>query len=114
MRSWLDEDAAGQRVLRHLAAAAVGWDSLGRPESELYRGARLEAALEWRDADHPDLTGTEAAFLDASVADADVQRTALEARAARDARQNRRLRGLLAGAAVLAVIALVAGALALN
>ena len=114
LRSWLDEDAAGQRILRHLAAAAVGWDSLGRPESELYRGARLEAALEWRDTDHPDLTETEAAFLDTSVADADVQRTALEARAARDARQNRRLRGLLVGAAVLSVIALVAGALALT
>ena len=46
LRSWLDDDAAGQRVLRHLSAAADGWDSLGRPDSELYRGARLEAALE--------------------------------------------------------------------
>ena len=47
LRSWLDEDAAGLRILRHLSAAAEGWDSLGRPESELYRGARLEAANEW-------------------------------------------------------------------
>ena len=50
LRSWLDEDAAGQRILRHLATAADGWESLGRPTSELYRGARLEAALEWRAA----------------------------------------------------------------
>ena len=60
LRSWLDEDAAGQRILRHLATAADGWESLGRPTSELYRGARLEAALEWRDATNPDLTATEA------------------------------------------------------
>ena len=56
LRSWLDEDAAGQRILRHLSAAAEGWDSLGRPESELYRGARLEAAIEWRAAASRDLT----------------------------------------------------------
>ena len=63
LQSWLDEDAAGQRTLRHLAAAAVGWDSLGRPTTELYRGARLEAALEWRDATQPDLTEVEVEFL---------------------------------------------------
>ena len=33
--------------------------SLGRPDSELYRGARLEAALEWRRPRHPDLTEPE-------------------------------------------------------
>ena len=49
LRSWLDDDVAGQRVLRHLVSAADGWDSLGRPDTELYRGARLETALEWRD-----------------------------------------------------------------
>ena len=47
--AWLDEDVAGQRILRHLTAAADGWDTLGRPDTELYRGARLETALEWRD-----------------------------------------------------------------
>jgi DNA-binding SARP family transcriptional activator len=35
LQSWLDEDAAGQRILRHLTAAADGWESLGRPGSEL-------------------------------------------------------------------------------
>ena len=51
LRSWLDEDAAGHRMLRHLAAAADGWESLGRPATELYRGARLEAVLEWQGGD---------------------------------------------------------------
>ena len=47
LQSWLDDDAAGQRILRHLAAAAAGWETLGRPDSELYRGARLDTAIEW-------------------------------------------------------------------
>ena len=61
LRSWLDEDAAGQRILRHLSAAAEGWESLGRPATELYRGARLEATLEWQSAAFPDLTELERA-----------------------------------------------------
>ena len=35
-------------ALRHLTSAAEGWESLGRPVTELYRGARLDTALEWR------------------------------------------------------------------
>ena len=39
LRSWLDDDVEGQRILRHLALTADAWDSMGRPDSELYRGA---------------------------------------------------------------------------
>jgi hypothetical protein len=35
LRSWLDEDVEGQRVLQHLQVAADGWDAAGRPEEEL-------------------------------------------------------------------------------
>ena len=48
LRGWLDDDVDGQRVLHHLATAADAWDSMGRPDSELYRGVRLAAAREWR------------------------------------------------------------------
>jgi WD40 repeat protein/DNA-binding SARP family transcriptional activator len=113
LQAWLDEDAAGQRIMRHLATATDGWDTLGRPASELYRGARLEAALEWRDATHPDLTTTEREFLDTSAEQAAAETRELAERARRDARQNRRLRGLLVAAGCLLVAALVAGALAL-
>ena len=112
MQTWLDEDAAGLRILRHLATAAAGWDTLGRADSELYRGARLDTALEWRSSAHPDLTAAEITFLDASVAHAETELAALEARARRDARQNRRLRGALVGVALLAVASLVAGVIA--
>jgi WD40 repeat protein len=84
------------------AAAADGWDSLGRPDSELYRGARLDGTVEWRTATSPDLTATESAFLEADlVAQAEAQR-----------RSNRRLRRALGGVAALLVFALVAGAVA--
>jgi DNA-binding SARP family transcriptional activator/WD40 repeat protein len=114
LRAWLDEDAAGQRIFHHLAAAAAGWESLGRPDSELYRGARLEAALEWRDAAAPDLTALEASFLDASVARAASEREALAQRSRHQARQNRRLRALLTATAVLLVVSLVAGIVAVQ
>jgi DNA-binding SARP family transcriptional activator/WD40 repeat protein len=114
LRAWLDEDAAGQRTFHHLAAAAAGWESLGRPHSELYRGARLEAALEWRDAAAPDLTALEAAFLDESSVQAASEREALAQRSRHQARQNRRLRGLLTAAALLLVVSLVAGIVAVQ
>ena len=47
LRTWLDEDVEGQRILAHLQVTADTWDTLGRPDDELYRGARLAAAREW-------------------------------------------------------------------
>jgi WD40 repeat protein/DNA-binding SARP family transcriptional activator len=114
LRTWLDDDAAGQRVLRHLSAAADGWEALGRPASELYRGSRLEAALEWRAATHPDLNDLEDAFLDASVAEAASARAALAEHARQQARQNRRLRVLLGAVAAFLVLSLVAGLVAVG
>jgi DNA-binding SARP family transcriptional activator/WD40 repeat protein len=114
LRAWLDEDAAGQRTFHHLAAAAAGWESLGRPDSELYRGARLEAALEWSDATAPDLTDLEAAFMNESRTRAASEREAEAERSQHQARQNRRLRGLLTATAVLLVISLLAGFVAVQ
>ena len=59
LRTWLSESAEEQQLVRHLSASAAGWDALGRPHSELYRGARLQGATEWlarADAD-PDTPG---------------------------------------------------------
>ena len=49
LRGWLEEDVEGMRNLRHLSGAADSWEAMGRPDSELYRGARLAQTLEWRD-----------------------------------------------------------------
>lgn len=112
LRGWLDDDVDGQRLFRHLAGAADAWDTMGRPESELYRGARLTRTLEWRDRAGPDLNNTEADFLEASAALAESEVRAAEARLTEQRRVNRRLRGALAGVAVLLVLTLVAGLVA--
>jgi len=112
LRAWLDEDQDGLRVLRHLTATATGWDAMGRPDSELYRGARLVAACDWHDRAGPQLTAVERAFLADSEAFSQRERDEGARRARRDARANRRLRILLSAALSLAVVALAASVLA--
>ena len=114
LRGWLDDDVDGQRLFRHLAGAADAWDAMGRPDSELYRGARLSRILEWRDRAAPDLNDTETAFLDASVALSETEQRAAETRIAQERQVNRRLRGALAGVGVLLVLTLVAGVVAVR
>ena len=101
LKLWLDEDAQGRRLHLHLTQAASEWEASGREPAELYRGARLAAALDWADAAgaQAGLNRLEREFLDES-------RTAF-------ARANRRLRALLAAAVVLLLAALVAGGVAL-
>jgi len=66
LRAWLDEDSAGRRLRRHLAPAARDWAEHGRHPSDLDRGPRLAAALEWSRDHERDLTTTERDFLSAS------------------------------------------------
>ena len=100
LRSWLDDDTDGQRMLRHLAVAAAEWDTLGRPDSELYRGARLDATTAWWTSREPDLIALEEAFLIRSSEVAQAERDDAAASARREARQNRRLRRAVIGLAV--------------
>ena len=76
------------------------WDARGRDPGELYRGARLAAALDWSAAHDPELGDAERAFLD-------------ESRAA-SGRSQRRLRAVLAGVGALLVLAVLAGLVALE
>ena len=100
LRGWLDEDAQGRHLHRQLGAAAREWDDGGRDPGELYRGARLAAALEWSRGHEDELNAAERAFLAASRAAAE--------------RSQRRLRAVLAGVATLLVLALIAGVVALD
>jgi WD40 repeat protein/DNA-binding SARP family transcriptional activator len=101
LKAWVEEDAQGRRLHLHLTQAASEWEAADREPGELYRGARLAAALEWADAARDDaaLNRLEREFLEES-------RIAF-------VRANRRLRALLAVAVALLVGALVAGAVAL-
>lgn len=98
LRGWLEDDAEGLRAMSALASAAATWEADGRPEEDLYRGARLDAVLAWRDTAHPELTESEIAFLEASAAQQRAAVAERELRAQQDRRQNRRLRVLLAAA----------------
>ncbi len=105
LHGWLEQDAEHARMLAALTIAADAWDEEGRPDDDLFRGARLQTALEWRTERRPDLTDVEQAFLAASSERARSEVDALEAQAHREIRSARRLRGLLAGALVLLVVA---------
>jgi WD40 repeat protein/DNA-binding SARP family transcriptional activator len=100
LRGWLEEDAQGRRLHRHLRAAATEWQTGGSDPGELYRGARLASALDWATDHDPELTTTERTFLDTS-------QTA-------SGRAHRRLRMMLAGVACLLVLAAIAALVALN
>jgi class 3 adenylate cyclase/WD40 repeat protein len=106
LQRWLDEDAAGRALRLHLVGAVRDWGQRGREPGDLYRGARLAAALDWAAEHGTELNAAERSFLDES-------RAASEREVERHRRTNRRLRMLLAGAAALLVVAVGAGGLAL-
>lgn len=112
LSGWLDEDVEGQRILRHLTASADTWDGMGRPDSELYRGIRLDQTLAWRRNADPDLATAEVDFLEAGVAARDAARRDEEQRARQQVRVRRRNQVLVLAAVVLLVAAAVAGAVA--
>ena len=99
-RGWLEEDRAGRRLQEHITSAAAEWEAQARDPGELYRGARLAAALEWRSGHEQELNPTERAFLDASRAAA--------------GRAQRRLRMVLAALAALLAVAVAAAIVALD
>ncbi len=100
LRGWLEEDAQGRATQRHLADAARHWSDGGRDPADVYRGARLAAALEWRAGHEREVNPTERAFLDAGREIA--------------GRAQRRLRLVLAGVAALLAVAVLGGVVALH
>ncbi len=105
-RGWIEEDRAGRRVHAHLTASATEWRTGGRDRADLYRGARLAAALDWS-AQHPgELNTAENDFIQAAHAESQSDQR-------RQRVQNRRLRGLLTGVGVLLILAVIAGIVAL-
>ena len=102
---WLDEDRVGRRLHAHLRVAAREWELRGRDSADLYRGARLAAALEFCAAHAEEMNRLEREFVAASrsLADREVRR---------QRSNNRRLRALLIGAGVLLVLTVIAGVVA--
>ena len=107
LRTWLEEDSEGRKLHRHVTVSSRVWDEGGRDPADLYRGARLTAALEWAETHQADLNDLEREFLRTS-------RNGSEGDAVRARRMNRRLRGLLAGVVALFAASLLIGWVALS
>ncbi len=105
LREWLEADRRWLVQLQHLATATRNWDDTGHADSELYRGSRLEAALEALPERAIQLNPAERNFIDAS-------RNARDLTRERERRNTRRLRRLLISVASLLVIAIIAGTIA--
>jgi WD40 repeat protein/DNA-binding SARP family transcriptional activator len=106
LRRWLDDDREGQRIRRHLTAAAQGWNAAGRDPAELYRGSRLHAAEEWAATHRSEPNAAESAFLQASRAARDQEERSHRVTA-------RRLRRHVVGLSLLLVVALLTASLAI-
>jgi WD40 repeat protein len=68
--TWLREDAESARLRDQLRDAAKEWERRGRPRALLWRAEILAELERWRARQPHDLTHAEAAFADASRADA--------------------------------------------
>jgi WD40 repeat protein/class 3 adenylate cyclase len=107
LRRWLDEDREGLLIHRRLTDDSNEWTRFDRDPSQLYRGARLQAALEWEEERAGALSPTEREFLDAS-------RAAQESELERSRRRQRRLLGVAITLAVLLALAVAAAVFAAN
>ena len=76
LRTWLAEDREGLLLHQKLADDTRDWLRLDKDPGELYRGARLEQALDWAEKNSALLSLDESDFLDAARAarTADAQR----------------------------------------
>ncbi|MFC5178842.1 BTAD domain-containing putative transcriptional regulator [Nocardioides taihuensis] len=108
---WLEEDREEQRLLRHLSVEALEWDRLARAPEALYRGARLDAALQWGSAHPQELTDLEREFLAASRDQADEELRRTRELLAAQHRANSRLR-LALGVGVIFLVAALAASVA--
>ena len=114
LRTWIDQDRDALMVLGHLREAAASWVELGRDPGGLYRGARLQVALDVAEGRADHLPALEREFLDASRQSRDAERREAADAVARQARANRRLRLQLVVIGIALVVALIGGAIAID
>lgn len=114
LRDWIEADRAAIVAAEQLREAAATWEALDRDPGALYRGTKLDVALEQLGGRIDTLPDTAREFLDASETARDEQRAREAERIARQVRTNRRLRRQLAAVAAAMVIAVVGGLVALD
>jgi WD40 repeat protein/DNA-binding SARP family transcriptional activator len=114
LRRWIEEDRDAIVLLGHLREASASWVELGRDPGALYRGTRLQAALEVVEDRADELPEPEREFLAASREARDFEQRQEAERFQHQARANRRLRIQLVALAVALGVALGGGFVALD
>ena len=114
LRGWLEDGRARAAVLERLAATTTAWEQADRDPAELYRGTRLQAAIDTAAANPEDLAPLEREFLTESARAADQELSEQRARADREARGRRRTRVVAIGLAIALAFAASAGTYAIT
>jgi class 3 adenylate cyclase/WD40 repeat protein/tRNA A-37 threonylcarbamoyl transferase component Bud32 len=103
LHGWIAVERGDLLARQELRSATARWQAGGRAEADVYRGVRLDAAIEL--AGRARLPTAEAEFVDAG-------RRVREVEIADHRRRTRRLRVLAGAASAMALIAVVVGAVA--
>jgi len=91
LREWLTTDREGLHLHRHLTEAAQEWEMLEQDPGALYRGTRLNQAVEWAMANPRALSAQEQAYLEASRQAAEREQADSEAARRRELEAARKL-----------------------
>jgi WD40 repeat protein len=106
LTSWLDDARNDLVIDRDLRNAAHAWSTNGRPDDDVYRGGRLQAAADWLDR-HPEAGRDVFDFVESGRIVASEEHHAVLDRLAAEIRSRRRLSRALVAAAALLVVALI-------
>jgi len=108
LSAWLEAARVDLTLGHDLRVAARAWDAGGRVDDDVWRGARLAAAIEWSQR-NPEVEGHQVVqFVAAGAAVADRRRLETEAQLAREQAAHRRLRRSLTAACLLLAVTLIA------
>jgi DNA-binding SARP family transcriptional activator/ABC-type glycerol-3-phosphate transport system substrate-binding protein len=117
LQRWIEDSQDDLRVQRSVAAAIGDWEAAGRDDDYLLSGTRLDLAANWLRQTAVAPTATEQAYVEASLARQEQERSDEQARRERELdlerRAAERLRQLVAVLAVATVVAGSLGAVAL-
>ncbi|HEX9617563.1 MAG TPA: hypothetical protein VGA03_09095, partial [Anaerolineales bacterium] len=108
LRSWLEESRDDLRQQRRLGLLAQEWLQSGREASFVLRGARLEGFERWAASTDLAQTTDEQAYLQASLAEREVRRSAEAARQVHEAKLERRSRNFLRALVAVLLVATIA------